>query len=296
MNDSRSATPPTAASRRQFLGWTAAAAASLAGTTGNSAPTTNGAGSPAPAKRDPYGALRLGLTSYTFRKFSLEKALAMTKRAGLKYVALKSVHLPLDAKPDVIRAAAKSVADAGLVLYGCSVVFLHREAHVLQAFDYAKAAGMKMIVAMPSPEMLPLVEQKAKQFDICVALHNHGPEDKYFPTPERAYRAIENRDRRLGLCIDVGHTVRAGADPVKSIEKYGDRLLDFHMKDVSAAAPRGVCVPSGRGVIDMPAVIRALVKVRFAGVVSYEYEADENDPLPGLCESVGYTRGVLADM
>ncbi|MGD0896798.1 MAG: sugar phosphate isomerase/epimerase [Thermoguttaceae bacterium] len=293
MNDSRHAPSPAAASRRQFLGWTAAAAASLAATTAKSAPP---AVSPAPGKRDPYAALKLGIASYTFRKFSLEQTLAMTKRAGLKYVCLKSMHLPLDAKPEVIEAAVKSVADAGLVLYGCGVVHMHREAEVSQAFDYAKAAGMKIIVAMPTAEMLPAIEQKIKQYDISVAIHNHGPEDKNFPTPESAYVKIKDLDRRLGLCIDVDHTVRAGADPVASIEKFCDRLLDFHMKDVTEAAPKGRCIQSGRGVIDLPAVIRALVKVRFGGSVSFEYEIDENDPLPGLCESVGYTRGVLAAM
>jgi inosose dehydratase len=292
MNNSSHAAQAAETSRRHFLQWTGTAAATLAcATTASAGPATEPA---PPARPDSRNALKLGIASYTFRKFNLEKTLAMTKRAGLKYVCLKDMHLPLSAAPEKIAAAAKSVADAGLLLYGCGVVTMNSEAQVAQAFDYAKAAGIKVIVAMPSAAMLAAVEKKIKEYDIRVAIHNHGPGDKNFPTPESAYLKIKDLDPRLGLCIDIGHTVRIGADPVGSIEKYGDRLLDFHMKDVTAAAPKGQCIQSGRGVIDLPAVIRALVKVRFDGVASFEYEIDESDPLPGLCESVGYTRGVLA--
>jgi sugar phosphate isomerase/epimerase len=293
MNDSSRAAPAAETTRRRFLQWTGTAAASLACAATASAESTAAA---PPATPDSRNALKLGITSYTFRHFSLEKTLAMTKRAGLKYVSLKDKHLPLNATPEQIAAAVKSVADAGLVLYGCGVITMHREAEVAQTFDYAKAAGMKLIIAMPSTEMLRAVEQKIKEYDIRLAIHNHGPEDKYFPTPESAYQKIKDLDRRLGLCIDIGHTVRAGADPARSIERFADRLMDFHMKDVTAATAKGQCIQSGRGVIDMPAVLRALVKIRYEGSVSFEYEIEESDPLPGLCESVGYTRGVLAAM
>ena len=292
MKPTHDALPRAEATRRDFLQWTAAAAASLACTAGGSVQAAAAApAAPKPAHPCP---LKLGIASYSFRKFNLEKALAMTKRAGLSYVCLKSFHLPLTATPDEIAAAAKSVADAGLVLYGCGVINMHRPAEVEQAFEYAKAAGMKVIVAMPTAEMLPLVQEKIRQYDIRVAIHNHGPGDKNFPTPQSVYEKIKDLDRRLGLCIDIGHTVRVGADPLRSVEDYGDRLLDFHMKDVTEASPKGHEIQVGRGIIDVPALLRALVKVKYGGVLSFEYEPEESDPLPGLCESVGYTRGVLA--
>jgi len=292
MKPTHDALPRAEATRRDFLQWTAAAAASLACTAGGSqAVAADAPATPKPAHPCP---LKLGIASYSFRKFSLEKALAMTKRAGLKYVCLKSFHLPLTATPAEIAAAAKSVADAGLVLYGGGVINMHRTSDVEQGFAYAKAAGMKVIVAMPTAEMLPAVEEKIRQYDIRVAIHNHGPGDKNFPTPQSVYEKIKDLDRRLGLCIDVGHTIRVGADPVRSIEAYADRLLDLHMKDVTEASPKGHEIQVGRGVIDIPALLRALVKIKYDGVVSFEYEPEDNDPLPGLCESVGYTRGVLA--
>jgi len=220
--------------------------------------------------------------------------LAMTKRVGLTHICLKSFHLPLDATVEQIAAAAAKVKEAGLDLYGCGVVSMKTEQDVNQAFDYAKAAGMRAIVAAPIPDVLPLVNEKVKQFDIEVAIHNHGPGDKIYPTPESIYEKVEKLDKRIGLCIDIGHTARIGADPIADAERFADRLLDVHVKDVSAAAPEGKTVEIGRGVIDIPAFLRTLIKINYARVASFEHEKDENDPLAGLAESVGYIRGVLA--
>lgn len=238
--------------------------------------------------------LKLGLASYTLRKFDLDKTLAMTHRAGLEYICLKDMHLPLTSTPEEIAAAVAKVKAAGLKLYGCGVVSMRKPEDVERAFAYAKAAGMQRIVAMPVPEVLPLLNQKVQEFDIQIAIHNHGPGDKVWPTPESAYEKIKDLDRRIGLCMDIGHTVRIGNNLVASTRTIADRLHDVHMKDVTAATDKGQCCQLGRGVIDIPAFIRTLIELKYAGVVSFEYEADGDDPLPGLCESVGYARGVMA--
>jgi sugar phosphate isomerase/epimerase len=280
-------------SRRHFLRWTAAAAAAC---TAGVTKRVSAQDTPAPGRGRSGGgnSLRLGLTTYTLRAFGLDQALAMTRRVGLKYISLKSVHLPLDAPPEKIAAVAAKVRQAGLDFYGVGVITLAKEAQVAQAFDYAKAAGVRRIMAAPTAAMLPAVEQAVKKYGIALAIHNHGPEDKNFPTPESVYRKVRDLDRRVGLCIDISHTVRAGVDPVEAVLKYGDRLLDVHMKDLRQTGPRWQDVPVGRGVIDIPAFFRALRRVKYGGVVAFEYEADAKDPLPGLAESVGYARGVLA--
>ena len=218
----------------------------------------------------------------------------MTQRVGLKYIAFKSFHLPLDSSPEHIRKVVQKVKDAGLELYGGGVIYMKTEDEVHRAFAYAKAAGMKTIIGVPAHDLLPLVDRMVKQYDISVAIHNHGPGDKVYPIPASAYELVKNLDKRIGLCNDIGHTCRAGIDPAVSVEKYADRLHDVHIKDVSAAVRQGHTVEVGRGVIDIPKFLRTLVKIDYTGVVSFEYEKDENDPLPGLAESVGYVRGVLA--
>jgi len=277
-------------SRRRFLQMTTlGAAATLSGIPGQTVRSAQATDALSAKKK-----LKLGLASYTLRKFDLDQTLAMTKRVGLKYIAFKSFHLPLDSSPEHIREVVRKVKDAGLELYGGGVIYMGNENQVRQAFDYAKAAGMETIIGVPAHNLLPLVDRLVKQYDIKVAIHNHGPGDKVYPIPASAYELVKDLDMRIGLCNDIGHTCRSGVDPAVSVAKYADRLHDVHVKDVSAAVRQGHTVEVGRGVIDIPNFLKTLVKINYAGVVSFEYEKDENDPLPGLAESVGYVRGVLA--
>jgi inosose dehydratase len=236
----------------------------------------------------------LGLASYTFREFSLEDAISMTKKLGLGKMSLKSMHLPLESGESEIAAGAERVRKAGLDLYGCGVVYMTNPAEVEQAFRYARAAKMRFIIGVPAPELLELVNRKVKDTDISLAIHNHGPDDILYPTPASAYERIKDLDARLGLCIDVGHTARAGVDPAEAATQFAPRLLDVHIKDVSAPSKEGQTVEMGRGVIDIPKFVRALIRINYRGTVALEYEKDARDPLPGTAESVGYLRGVLA--
>ena len=277
-------------SRRQFIKLAGAGAAvSLAGAVEASAIYRSGT-----VVRRGKPQFKLGLASYTLRKFKLDEVLAMTRRVGLKYICLKSFHLPLDSSNEQIKQVVKKVKDAGLILYGGGVISMKKEADVDRAFEYAKAAGMKVIVGAPAPELLPLLDKKVKQYDIKVAIHNHGPSDKHYPSPDQAYDKIKQYDKRIGFCHDIGHTQRLGIDPVVATEKVADRLLDVHMTDVTGPTAKDHGCEIGRGVIDIPRFLRTLLKIRYAGVVSFEYEKDAGDPLAGLAESVGYVKGALA--
>jgi inosose dehydratase len=238
--------------------------------------------------------IRLGLASFTFREFSLAETIAMTQRMGLKYIALKSFHLPLESPVEEIKDAADMVRAGGLELYGCSVVVLKNEKEVTQVFDYARAAGMKVITAQPEKELLDLIQKKVQEYDIKLAIHNHGPEDKSFPLPLTTYESISTLDPRIGICIDIGHTKRSGADPSDCLEKCADRLMDVHIKDIKSITRAIDPVEVGRGLLDIPSVLRSLIRINYAGIVSLEYEKDAKDPLPGVAESLGYIRGVLS--
>jgi len=282
-------------SRREFLQVAGiGAAASLVGAGSSAAQSRARRQAPPAVPQAGKCPFELGMASYTLRKFDLEQTLAMTNRVGLKYICFKDFHLKMDSTPEQIQATVQKVKDAGLILYGGGVIYMRNEDQVRQAFEYAKAAGMKVIVGVPVPETLPLVDKLVKQYDIKVAIHNHGPTDKVYPVPATAYEKIKDLDKRIGLCDDIGHTMRAGVDPCESAEKFADRLLDVHVKDVSAAEAKGSAVEVGRGVIDIPRYIRTLVKIKYSGILSFEYEKDADDPLPGLAESVGYVRGVMA--
>lgn len=240
--------------------------------------------------------LKLGMASYTFREFGLEKTLEMTKRLRLTRICFKSFHLPLESTEKEIKAVAKKVEDAGLELYGCGVVYMKNEEEVVRVFEYAKAAGMRMIIGVPNNELLELVNKKVQEYNIRVAIHNHGPGDEIYPTPESIYERIKGLDSRIGLCLDIGHTQRSGINPSDSALKFADRLLDVHFKDVTASTKEGRAVEVGRGVIHIPQFLRTLLKINYVGIASLEYEKDGKDPLPGAAESVGYVKGVLSTL
>jgi inosose dehydratase len=274
-------------SRRDFVRLTAMTAAlgAVPGT-GERALAAEGA-----APRVPFD---LGIASYTFRMFPLEQAIAMTARLGVRKLTLKDMHLPMNVTPQQMEAVREKMKAAGVELSSCGVVYMRTEDEVRRGFAYARLAGITMMVGVPEPQLLGLAEEQVKETGIALAIHNHGPDNPRFPSPESAYRSIEKMDRRMGLCIDVGHTQRLGLDPAVEIERFFDRLLDVHIKDVSAADAKGTTVEIGRGVIDTPKLLKTLVRLGYSKTIHFEHEKDEKDPLPGLAESVGYVRGVLA--
>jgi sugar phosphate isomerase/epimerase len=236
----------------------------------------------------------LGVASYTFRAFPLERAVGMTKRLGVGKICLKDMHLPLDASPETIAAAAGLVRSAGLELYACGVIYMKSAAEVERAFGYARTAGARTIVGVPNPELLSNVDRLARETGLRVAIHNHGPGDLLYPTPASVLDRVKDLSPLVGLCLDVGHTLRAGVDPARAATEAGPRLLDVHLKDVDQARAAGTTVEVGRGVFDLRAFLAALRRLAYSGVLAFEHEKDEADPFPGLAESVGYVRGMIA--
>ena len=182
-----------------------------------------------------------------------------------------------------------------LVLMGGGVIYLKNdEAEIRNAFEYAKDAGMPTIVASPAPEALDKIDKMVSEYQIRVAIHNHGPGDEKYPAPQDVFNQVKSHDPRIGLCIDIGHTVRIGVDPSDAIRKYSGRLYDLHFKDVTAAAPSGECIELGKGVINIVGVLKALLDIRYSHHVALEYEINETKPMMGMAECFAYARGVLA--
>lgn len=278
--------------RRQFFQMAGTgAAASMVGLAMGALPQPTAAAVPAPlAKQRPF---RLAMASYSLRNFNLDDALSITAQVGLDAICLKSMHLPLESSDETIAAAVAKAKEAGILIYGGGVISMNNQQEVDRAFEYAKAAGMTRIIGVPAPAMLPLVNDKVQQYDIAVCIHNHGPGDNTYPTPDVAYERIKDLDRRIGLCHDVGHTVRVGKDPAAISQQCADRLLDVHIKDVTEATKDGHSIACGRGVIDLPALLKTFVKIDYQGFLSFEYEEEPKNPLAGLAESVGYIHGIM---
>ena len=155
---------------------------------------------------------------------------------------------------------------------------------------------MKIIIGVPDHNLLDYVEEKVKQYDVKLAIHNHGPGDEVYPSAKSAYDLIKNRDKRMGLCIDIGHTKRIGRNPEQDLKDFFDRVFDMHIKDVTAPTSEGTTCIIGHGVIDFISFLKSAINLGYQGTMALEYESEGNDPLPAMMESFGYIRGVMAMM
>jgi sugar phosphate isomerase/epimerase len=272
-------------SRRAFLG------------TATLAPSISLMGAP-PAVTKPDAPLKLGVASYSLREFSRKLAIKMTKQLDTPYINIKEFHLLYRSTPEEMAKGVKEFQSAGLTITGGGTISLQKDEDedIRKYFEYAKAAGMPLMVVAPTAKTLPRIERFAKQYDIRVAVHNHGPEDKHFPAPQDALKLIKDMDPRMGLCIDVGHTARTGTDVVESVREAGARLLDMHMKDLRDLKDKDSQCIVGEGAMPVAGLFRELLKMNYRGHVMLEYEIDADDPLPGMQRSFAYMRGVLAGM
>ena len=248
-------------------------------------------------KNDPLRGLKVGVATYTLSRLPTDAALAILQKLALPYCSLKDAHLPRKAAPDELRAIVTRFRAAGIAPLSCGNVSIKNdEADARSAFEYVKNAGIPTMVCAPPVDALPLLDRLVKEYDVKLAIHNHGPEDKQFPTPYDVFKRVQKLDPRIGLCVDVGHCARGGADPVRAILDCKDRVFDVHLKDIATLDPKGKAIEVGRGVLDIPGILRALRKIKFQGHVGFEYEKDMADPALGLAESVGYVRGVLREI
>jgi sugar phosphate isomerase/epimerase len=281
-------------SRRGFIGAAAGAMAAI---------TARGEAQPVPALRSwgiepDNSGIKLGVASYSLRNFPRQQAIDMTKSLGVRYINFKSVHLAYEASPDEFAKARAELIAAGLELVGGGTITFDTDTDegVRKYFDYAKAAGMPVIVFTSKASVLPRIEKFARQYDIKAAIHNHGPEDPNFPSPYDALKAVKGMDPRMGLCIDLGHTVRAGTDPVRAVADAGPRLLDMHAKDLRDFKSADSQCIVGEGQMPIADIFRQLRANRYRGYVNLEYEIEPDNPLPGMKQSFAYMHGVLSGL
>jgi sugar phosphate isomerase/epimerase len=279
-------------SRRNFLQSGALVAACAAGgalpAVAEAVPV---AGKPSP--------IRLGICSYTFRNFTRAQMIGYLKDLHLTELNVKDIkdHMPMDPVEQ-----DKAIADykaAGINIHAAGAIYFPKndEADIRSKFEYAKRAGIPVIVAGdPTPESLKWIERFVKEYDIKIAIHNHGPEDKFFPSPFDVLKAIKDMDPRIGFCIDIGHAIRANANLVEAVHATGARLYDVHVKDLANLHSKESQVAVGEGVLPFRDLFQALIDIKYPGFIDLEYEINGDNPMPGVIESFGYMRGVLAGM
>jgi len=241
--------------------------------------------------------LRVGVCSYSMRSLPAAESLQDAQRLGVRYLSLKDVHLPLTASADERRQFRQQAEQLGLSITSCGVIYMKNDEMVMRrALDYVRDMGASVAVVGVSHEMLPTLDKVIRDYDLKAAIHNHGPNDKLFPSPLEVYDAVKSLDRRIGLCMDIGHTFRMHEDLVADVKKTRDRLYSMHFKDLDSGELKAKGVPVGTGVLPIIPLLRELVRSNYSGEVQLEYEVEPKDPVPGMAESFGFMRGVLQAM
>jgi sugar phosphate isomerase/epimerase len=279
----------TETSRRNFLG----AAAGIAGLSAIGAPSAS-----AVIEAEPWG-VKLGIATYSLRSFDRPTAIEMLKKLQVKYLSIKDVHLKLTESAEELKQHRGEFDAAGFTVTSGGNVDMTKGTTVEDLrprFEYAKNAGLPMMVCAPTHENIKAVEALVKEYNIRIAIHNHGPEDKHFPTPESVLEVVRTLDKRCGLCMDIGHSARTGADIVKAAANAGDRLFDMHVKDLADTMKKDTQVDIGDGKLPFPALFKQLRKMGYTGCVNMEYEINAKDPMVGMQRSLSYMRGVLAGL
>lgn len=254
------------------------------------------AGIPNPVKEKkpkPNDLFKLGMAGYTFVNFDLDKTLEVMDKLDVRYLCIKDFHLPLNSTDEQIKAFHAKLASKNITGYAVGPIYMKSEAEIDRAFDYAKRVGVKTIVGVPNVELLPYVDKKVKEYDFNYAIHLHGPDIKIYPDATDVWNHTKDLDPRIGMCLDIGHDLRNGCDPVADLKKYHTRVFDMHIKDVTDSSKAGRGIQIGRGKIDFPALIRMMRKVKYSGKCSLEYEKDMKDPFLGIAESIGYFKAAI---
>jgi sugar phosphate isomerase/epimerase len=221
------------------------------------------------------------------------------KQIKVTELNVKNVKDHLPANPGEESKALQDYTAAGIRLHAAGAIYFAKDedADIRDKFEYCKRAGISVIVAGdPTPDTLPRLDKFVKEYDIRIAIHNHGPEDKLWPSPLDVLRSLKGTDPRIGCCIDVGHTVRAGTDVVKAIREVGPRLYNVHMKDLTDFRSKESQVAVGEGLMPIREIFESLIAIKYAGFVDLEYEVHADDPMPGVIGSLAYMRGVMTGM
>ncbi|HEX5104463.1 MAG TPA: sugar phosphate isomerase/epimerase [Pirellulaceae bacterium] len=268
-------------SRRRFLSLSAAAAA---GATWFDTPRVLRAAGLADEK-DPFGGFPVGVQSYSLRNFETPEVIRHLQGMGVHYTEFYGKHLDPKASDEQIAETLKLLQSANIKLAGHGVHGFSKNHEANKAlFDFAKKAGVKVITANPEKDAFESLDKLVAEYDIRIAIHNHGPNALYDKLSD-VTQAVKGHDKRIGACVDCGHYLRSGEDPVKCVLELGDRVYGVHIKDEKETnTPKSANVVIGKGHLDVVGLFKALKQIKFPadGALSLEYEANPMNPIDDM--------------
>jgi inosose dehydratase len=256
----------------------------------------------AEGEKDPYAGLKMGMQSYSLRAYDTPTALRHTRALGLMYWESIPNHIPLSTLPKTIADSKALLKEAGITLMGYGVMdFDANETSARQKFDFARAMGIPSLSANPKKDKatFDLLDKLVAEYDISIAIHNHGPRARYSKISDVA-DAVKDRHPKIGACVDTGHYLRSDESPVEALERFSNRLYGVHLKDVRTIDANGkrkkIFTIAGQGDLDILGCLRVLKKLNYQGCLALEYEENEQNPLSDIAVSLAAVREAAAKL
>lgn len=254
------------------------------------------------ADTGPYGSFTIGVQSYCFREFDRPQALKRTQALGLKFIEFYSKHVPLNSSPQAIQAILRECKDYDItpVAFGVQRFTKDHDPNK-RLFDFGKELGIRTFSADPDPDSFDSLDKLCAEYKISIAIHPHGPAGggklHRWYSAEVIMNAVKDHHPLIGACLDTGHLIRSAQlgqklDPAQQVRVMSTRNFGMHLKDHDNE--RKTDVVFGKGVLDVPAVLKALKEVQFKGYISLEYEANPSNPDPDMAACLAVLRDAVA--
>jgi inosose dehydratase len=239
-----------------------------------------------------YGPFKMGLQSYSLRNFKLHEAMTRTTRdLGLHYWEAYPAHIPSD--PEQAGHQREHAEEHGVQVLGYGVVHFGKDQDAnRKLFEFGKALGVSYFSADPDPESFDGLDKLVEEFGIGVGIHNHGPGNRYAMI-DAISRAIKDHHEKIGCCIDTGHFLRSGEDPVHAAEVFGKRIFGVHLKDVKDTKTFTVL---GEGDLRTADLLRVLARQKYNNCLALEYEEKPEDPIEDIQASLAAVRKAVAQL
>lgn len=161
------------------------------------------------------------------------------------------------------------------------------------ATNLVVGGGAKRAAGTTDDDYRRLAEGLDRVADVA---ERHGMQASYHPHLTTIVEGPDQIDRilsmsKIGFCPDTGHLAAGGGDPVDLIRRHADRVTHIHLKDFTPE-PFGFH-PLGRGTVDLPGVVGALVEMAYDGWVTVELDEYDGAPAAAATESLGYLQTLM---
>ena len=239
---------------------------------------------------NPYAPFEMGIQSYSLREFGLLEALTKTEELGLQAWEVYSAHVPTDSTPGAIAKIRQEAQTRHVTISGFGVQrFTNDHDANAKLFEFGKSLAIKYFSADPDPDSFESLDRLVEEFDIAVGIHNHGPGHRYGPIAS-IRDAIRDHHAKIGCCIDTGHFLRSGEDPLEAVEVFNDRIYGVHLKDVKDGETFTVL---GQGDLRIADLLKALADRDYSYCLALEYEENPADPIADIRACLEATKAAL---